>query len=365
MSFQPNEVTSSLQQQQQLLQRQQSRDADNLAMFGNMYMSPQRRSSLLSVSGLFDMPLTPMAAARLGGGCGPGDHPYLQQSPHRNLQNYPASNQQHQASGPGAGVAVNMGMLPSSLGGGVGLETDPFAPLSIHETAGAVPLARRFSGISMGDHSQRPVPAPFGTLLNDRSESSVLSLMSTSGRGSSSRFFHGAYQSPLSTTRLGLGQTLSGFKPIPQLANISPEQSPTAVSSFPNNQQNQPLRQVVSKPPLVAAVATSSTAATIPCPPKSVKSTANADDANTACGDEDDEDDDASGGDPQRFKKFHEEKWTLRYNELLQFLKENGHAGVPHTYPKNQQLARWGKSFDACSRISSRASTMVTIQSEK
>lgn len=45
----------------------------------------------------------------------------------------------------------------------------------------------------------------------------------------------------------------------------------------------------------------------------------------------------------QRFKPFHEEKWTLRYKELLQFHQENGHAAVPHTYPKNPQLARWVK----------------------
>lgn len=44
-----------------------------------------------------------------------------------------------------------------------------------------------------------------------------------------------------------------------------------------------------------------------------------------------------------RFKPFHEEKWTIRYKELLLYQQENGHAAVPHTYPRNQQLARWIK----------------------
>ncbi|CAB9523927.1 helicase [Seminavis robusta] len=51
----------------------------------------------------------------------------------------------------------------------------------------------------------------------------------------------------------------------------------------------------------------------------------------------------SSLSDSQRFKPFHEEKWSLRYKELLEFHKANGHAGVPHTYPKNPQLARWVK----------------------
>jgi len=50
--------------------------------------------------------------------------------------------------------------------------------------------------------------------------------------------------------------------------------------------------------------------------------------------------DDGTG---HRFKPFHEEKWTLRYRELLEFRRETGHSAVPHTYPKNPQLARWIK----------------------
>ena len=44
-----------------------------------------------------------------------------------------------------------------------------------------------------------------------------------------------------------------------------------------------------------------------------------------------------------RFKPFHEEKWASRYQELVLFYKEHGHSAVPHTYPKNAQLARWVK----------------------
>jgi Helicase associated domain len=58
-------------------------------------------------------------------------------------------------------------------------------------------------------------------------------------------------------------------------------------------------------------------------------------------GDYDDDDDDENN--LNRFKPFHEEKWSLRYKELLEFHKEHGHAAVPHTYPPNPQLARWVK----------------------
>lgn len=44
-----------------------------------------------------------------------------------------------------------------------------------------------------------------------------------------------------------------------------------------------------------------------------------------------------------RFKAFHEEKWSQRYDELKMFVQEHQHAAVPHTYPRNPQLARWVK----------------------
>lgn len=59
--------------------------------------------------------------------------------------------------------------------------------------------------------------------------------------------------------------------------------------------------------------------------------------------DDDDDDEDEDGDGLNRFKPFHEEKWTLRYKELLLFHSQHGHAAVPHTYPPNPQLARWVK----------------------
>lgn len=45
----------------------------------------------------------------------------------------------------------------------------------------------------------------------------------------------------------------------------------------------------------------------------------------------------------KRFKAFHEEKWNDHLNELLQFKEKYGHCLVPHTFPENQNLARWVK----------------------
>lgn len=62
-----------------------------------------------------------------------------------------------------------------------------------------------------------------------------------------------------------------------------------------------------------------------------------------AASDDDDNDDDDDDSNQNRFKPFHEEKWSLRYKELLEFHRHHGHAAVPHTYPANPQLARWVK----------------------
>jgi Helicase associated domain len=59
--------------------------------------------------------------------------------------------------------------------------------------------------------------------------------------------------------------------------------------------------------------------------------------------DDDDDDDDDDANNQNRFKPFHEEKWVVRYKELLGFHREHGHAAVPHTFPPNPQLARWVK----------------------
>jgi hypothetical protein len=45
----------------------------------------------------------------------------------------------------------------------------------------------------------------------------------------------------------------------------------------------------------------------------------------------------------RRVRKYKEDQWNIRYEELLQFRKEEGHVMVPHSYPKNQKLAQWVK----------------------
>lgn len=74
------------------------------------------------------------------------------------------------------------------------------------------------------------------------------------------------------------------------------------------------------------------------------------------------EDDESDELNQHRFKPFHEEKWSLRYKELLEFHKENGHAAVPHTYPANPQLARWVKRQRRQYKLrrDNRQSTMTT-----
>jgi hypothetical protein len=44
------------------------------------------------------------------------------------------------------------------------------------------------------------------------------------------------------------------------------------------------------------------------------------------------------------FRHFYQaEQWMLRFQDLEQFLAENGHCLVPHSYARNQQLAQWVK----------------------
>lgn len=49
------------------------------------------------------------------------------------------------------------------------------------------------------------------------------------------------------------------------------------------------------------------------------------------------------GTETKRFKPFHEEKWNIHLEELIEFKRKNGHCLVPHTYPPNPHLARWVK----------------------
>ncbi|KAG7359447.1 helicase domain protein [Nitzschia inconspicua] len=45
----------------------------------------------------------------------------------------------------------------------------------------------------------------------------------------------------------------------------------------------------------------------------------------------------------RRVRKYKEDQWNARFQDLLQFRAEEGHVMVPHSYPKNQKLAQWVK----------------------
>eukprot|EP00526_Cylindrotheca_closterium_P017501 CAMPEP_0113639580 /NCGR_PEP_ID=MMETSP0017_2-20120614/20766_1 /TAXON_ID=2856 /ORGANISM="Cylindrotheca closterium" /LENGTH=313 /DNA_ID=CAMNT_0000550805 /DNA_START=261 /DNA_END=1202 /DNA_ORIENTATION=- /assembly_acc=CAM_ASM_000147 len=47
--------------------------------------------------------------------------------------------------------------------------------------------------------------------------------------------------------------------------------------------------------------------------------------------------------DPLFFRSSQLEQWNYRYQELVQFKKENNHCSVPLHYPKNSSLAHWVK----------------------
>ncbi len=45
----------------------------------------------------------------------------------------------------------------------------------------------------------------------------------------------------------------------------------------------------------------------------------------------------------RRIRKYKEDQWNNRYQELLVFRNYEGHVMVPHSYPRNQKLAQWVK----------------------
>ncbi len=45
----------------------------------------------------------------------------------------------------------------------------------------------------------------------------------------------------------------------------------------------------------------------------------------------------------RRIRKYKEDQWNIRYQELLLFRHDEGHVMVPHSYPRNQKLAQWVK----------------------
>jgi hypothetical protein len=45
----------------------------------------------------------------------------------------------------------------------------------------------------------------------------------------------------------------------------------------------------------------------------------------------------------RRIRKYKEDQWNKRYQELLLFRNDEGHVMVPHCYPQNRKLAQWVK----------------------
>lgn len=176
-------------------------------------------------------------------------------------------------------------------------DVDPFAPISIDDGfshAKPQPTKQQQSQFHRGS---------FDRVLTDRSESSGGSAPSLTSSGTGSH----------ATTQLN---------PHPSAHMFSFEEHS---GTYQENFDDTPFEAFSSPAPLAPSVLSASFSST-------------SDDNSILGGDEGD---DAS--DSQRFKRFHEEKWSHRYKELLVFHREFGHSAVPHTFPRNPQLARWVK----------------------
>jgi Helicase associated domain len=215
-------------------------------------------------------------------------------------------------------------------------DPDPFAPLSFSEPLPLTPTTSRTHTV-------------FDRLLGDRSESSVVSVPTIVSLGSYSTAQNQATQHGHSvsvdhaTSHMIYNQNPMDHGQMNQV--VTPYEATS--SSFAKN-----------KPPgvtLQPLMVSSSSSLTTPKRQVVTKSRAKQKD------DDEDEDDDDEAS-PNRFKPFHEEKWSLRYNELLEFHKIHGHAAVPHTYPANPQLARWVKRQRRQYKLrrENRQSTMTT-----
>lgn len=222
-------------------------------------------------------------------------------------------------------------------------DPDPFAPLSYSEPMPLVP--------SIG----RSQTAPIDRLLGDRSESSIptivslcsysmgqaqqneLHLSSSSAAGRSA-----AVKSYTSTN--GSNQAFNHLAVDIYQRNQSATPIETVSSSIQTKTKSSPHSSTTSvMEPM--QVKSSVTQPKSPAKPSRTKNAKNEDKVAHYDDEEDDEDDDDDDDDSgtNRFKPFHEEKWTIRYKELLSFHHLHGHAAVPHTYPANPQLARWVK----------------------
>lgn len=176
-------------------------------------------------------------------------------------------------------------------------EPDPFAPLAIHDVH---PSARQIAAQQQSSYMGYRATG-HDMMLSDRSESSGTSVPSLSAISYSSHgtnYHHGTNSSPLS----------------------SPLATLRTKDLVPSPSHYRPSRSL----PLIPNRICSDSSSTMAMSPQM-------------------EPQDEEEMNQNRFKPFHEEKWSVRYKELLNFHKENGHAAVPHTYPKNPQLARWVK----------------------
>jgi hypothetical protein len=202
-------------------------------------------------------------------------------------------------------------------------DADPFAPLSIHEGISiAEPRTDHHLSVDSTRYSNGYNASYPSQLLTDRSESSVASVPSSvygmvGPTPSMIQSLNGhIMKSSKIATQYGTSYSSPIKFPVTLHSIVTPDQSVKS-SPFGSRLAEKKRKTLISKLPL-----------------------SNDDDEE----DEDDEDDDLDidDEDPElRFKAYHEEKWTFRYKELLEYYREHGHAAVPHTYQKNLQLARW------------------------
>ena len=223
-------------------------------------------------------------------------------------------------------------------------DPDPFAPLSYSEPLPLVPSIAR---------SQT---APIDRLLGDRSESSIPTIVSLCSYSMGQAQQH---EQHLASSFAADRSSSSGINSHTIARDSNQSFNRLAVDMYQRNQSITPLETVSSSVTAKTKATPHSTrsssaslqvktSAMLSISPAKLSRTKNtkveADDDHfdhDEDDDEDNDDDDDSG--TNRFKPFHEEKWTLRYKELLSFHQLHGHAAVPHTYPANPQLARWVK----------------------
>jgi hypothetical protein len=202
----------------------------------------------------------------------------------------------------------------------VDADADPFAPLSIHEGI-SIPEPQPGQHVSLhparyssGYHIAYP-----SQLLTDRSESSVVSYGMVGPTPSLIQSLNGHIMSPRTEPAQREKSYMSPVKfPATLHSIITPDQSVKSSPFGSRLAEKKRTKALLSKLPL------------------------SNDDADEDDEDDDDDELDIDDEDPElRFKAYHEEKWTFRYKELLEYYRQHGHAAVPHTYQKNLQLARW------------------------